>query len=1729
MREFLILIAVFFVNYGYSQIQRIEYFIDDDPGYGLATAVAFPIGAMDVDINTTIPLTDISPGMHNLYIRSQNVNSEWSFTQKKTIYVFDTPTGGNNNLSRLEYFIDDDPGYGAGTSLSLVSTQDSQADYNIDLSAIEPGIHNLYVRAQNNYGQWSFVQKKTFYAFDASTQGNADLSRLEWFIDNDPGYGQGISLALADVQDSQADYNIDLSTVDPGMHNLYVRAQNNYGQWSFVHKKVFYVFDSPGGEREIVEIEYFLDEDPGVGSATSLNDISIPGQDLDIDFTVNAPNDSGNHIIYARAKDNFGMWSFLASDTLVWSGNEIDVIYPNGGENFTAGTGVIPYVEWDTTNNVNNVDISLVRANGEFVEMIATNQDPEGPYNPNWLIPNYINSGSYRILVEDRNNPTIKDYSEELFTINNPGNYCEGFTDLFNAGIVLNAASCLCEKAYINPQNHGYENTNGVQPTEDILRADLAKLIYFAINQGDALSPADHFPVPFVDLQNIGDPYFKYAKALSYLEYGDNIAPFDRDFINFRPYDPIELKFAAKVIVEAYNFPIDLSTNGTILNVPITEDGYAYLRTLKTMGYLSNVIITDANDFADRQDIFIILKNILDDCSSTCDESCHVPMPTNADYFTPGLFTPYNLSRSVSQAEGHFNNYGATSFMIPGINLPLQFSHSYSSHLTLLPKPYRKIEPLGEGWTHSYNSYIIKENGWTKEGASIDDNWVVFWPSGSIHLYDCAFMEPQSIGVYDDMNMPDENTIIIKKLNQISFTYTKFTLVSGEDIFMLDEIRDRNDNRIDIVNELAIVPRIDKVIGTAGRILEFNYTGPGYNEIESIQDITGNRTVYFDVDDDDNLINYTDPNGNTTSYGYTNPSDPSSNKLDHLLHSVTRPEGNTITNQYNNGFLVSHQIGSAIPTTNSIQPQYDNPLTVYKTGMTDGNGVMIDTEYDDIGNIKKKAIDDNEINYVHNDELNPTLITSMEYEGLTTNYSYDQKGRIETINLPLGISHSFSYTSLSDIKSYTDPKGNTTNYYYQNGNLQRIEDNMSFSTNFELDDKGQVIRITNPESITQDLSYDVHGNLEMLETPLDIKTIMSYDNIGRLDSIINPQQQVTKYEFDAIGLVKKVIRRSVIDGDIMTHYYYDKNNNLKTITNALGGQTILTYDNRDLLETMTFGDDTKTYTYRDDGLLDTYTKPGGHTFQYEYDNLGRLETEGYATYRYDDRDNPIKLTKDGRDIELSYDIINRLDTVDYDGFRIIYEYDLNSNLTKIKYPNNFEVSYSYDANNRLTALSFEGQTINYTYLQDGRINSTTLPNGVVKVFDYDLAGRLIHMADISSLNDTICAYQFTLDSLGNHVKEDRIEPLGDPILNALDILYSYNGENEIQTAGTVNFSFDNDGNRIMKNAQASSFDDKDMLTAFNGKDYEYDAMGLRRSVTENGVTKQYIWDVGGMGNVLSETDGSGNILYYYVHGLGLEARVNATDLSVQYYHSDYRGSTIAMTDQNETITHKYSYLPFGALVGHEEADDQPFKYVGRYGIMDEGDSLYYMRARYMDALTGRFVSEDPVWHENLFVYGENNPIRYKDENGNYSIDSEIAFAEIESDILVTQNFNTNTRKKIKRGPGRAGQNVYNPINWVLAPTRISPLLEAKTWIDLGDSVDDIEFNSHDGDDEREVIDYPRPIEPDISGLIESIQKTKLKSNDIIEEKSTIAEVLRLRNSNRKKAIIEVLKIRNSKY
>jgi len=354
-------------------------------------------------------------------------------------------------------------------------------------------------------------------------------------------------------------------------------------------------------------------------------------------------------------------------------------------------------------------------------------------------------------------------------------------------------------------------------------------------------------------------------------------------------------------------------------------------------------------------------------------------------------------------------------------------------------------------------------------------------------------------------------------------------------------------------------------------------------------------------------------------------------------------------------------------------------------------------------------------------------------------------------------------------------------------------------------------------------------------------------------------------------------------------------------------------------------------------------------------------------------------------LTFTYDTLKRLSSLtDVYGKIISYSYDKNNNLTTLTYPGTKVVSYEYDKADRLIKVTdWLSNMTTYTYDSAGNLTKTNYPNGATIDYGYDNASRLKNIIDYKSDGSLNALFKYTHDSLGNRTLASFNQPLN-AIPSQPDTNYTHDIDNRLLTAGSTSFEYDNNGNLIRKTVGSEiaeySWDYNDMLTQLvsGGNTYihRYDGLGNRVARIENSVERRYV-------SGLAETDSSGNITAYYVYGSGLISKITPSN-QAYYYHFDAIGSTIAMSDSSGSIVNKYAYDAFGKVLNQEEAIPNPFKYVGGYGVMEEGNGLFYMRARYYDPEAGRFINKDPIGFLgglNMYAYVGNNPVNWIDPLG----------------------------------------------------------------------------------------------------------------------------------------------------
>ncbi|MGD9972819.1 MAG: DUF1566 domain-containing protein [Desulfatirhabdiaceae bacterium] len=804
------------------------------------------------------------------------------------------------------------------------------------------------------------------------------------------------------------------------------------------------------------------------------------------------------------------------------------------------------------------------------------------------------------------------------------------------------------------------------------------------------------------------------------------------------------------------------------------------------------------------------------------------------------------------------------------------------------------------------------------------------------------------------------------------------------------------------------------------------------------------HTAAYEYDDMGNRVTVTDKNSHITRYTYDVNGNVLS-KTDALGQKVsieydagnnplkrTDAPGNVTAFQYDgrgNLIRTSDAIGNLNAFTYTEKGQ---PLT-----LTDANGQVTTYGYDADGNRNLvRGPQGQEARFTH--DATGRMMTQTDPLGQMTSFTRDGMGNLLTEEYPDGTTRQYAYDANNNKIRETDALGHVTTFAYDIKNLLvSVTDALDHVRTFTHDALDRILTETDPNGHVTQYAHDAVGNLIRRTNALGQTTVMAYDANGNRVSETSPAGHTHTFGYNALN---RLITRTDPLGNVIQQAY-DANDRLIAQTDASGNETRYVYDVRGrLIQVMDADGGTASYTYDGNGNRLSQTDPNGQVTRYRYDRADRLveTTEplgGKFSYGHDAANNRISVTDSkGQTLVYAYDSRNRMTRITrpdggvvtfgyaanglktgmtdplgttqylYDdtarltavtdpfGKTVQYTHDAAGNQIGMIYPDGKTVTYAYDGLNRLVSMTdWMGRQTTYAYNPAGDLVTTTLPNGMTTTTTHDAARRMTGLASEKSDGTFVAQYAFTLDATGNHVAETRNEPL-EPVYSAKEIPYTQDAENRLVTAGSTTFTHDVNGNMTGANGRTFVYDPEDRLieSASGGKtrQYGYDGVGNRYIRTISGQTVHHILDVSRkLPNVIAETTENGEITAYYVYGLGLTAKV-MPDGAAFYYHFDARGSTVALTDANQNVTAACVYGPFGEKLNQTGDIANPFTFMGRYGVMDDGDGMYYARARYYWPEIGRFVNKDRLTGDVMqtqslhrYVYGINNPVMLVDPNG----------------------------------------------------------------------------------------------------------------------------------------------------
>jgi RHS repeat-associated protein len=411
---------------------------------------------------------------------------------------------------------------------------------------------------------------------------------------------------------------------------------------------------------------------------------------------------------------------------------------------------------------------------------------------------------------------------------------------------------------------------------------------------------------------------------------------------------------------------------------------------------------------------------------------------------------------------------------------------------------------------------------------------------------------------------------------------------------------------------------------------------------------------------------------------------------------------------------------------------------------------------------------------------------------IITETFYDEQNRPRKTIDPLKREYLTEYDNLDRVILQTDPLGNqVVNHYDQHSNLLRTD-----RIEMERENPDVPEQITGQRVFSSSAIYDELDRMISSTDSLGNITHSFYDSRGNLVRTIDPLENVMRMDYDIFNrliakhreLTETGLGGSAVMNTVSTRSEYDRNNNLKTVIDALGRRTQYRYDALDRQRTILYPDKSEfLLAYDADGNLIRTTdnnglqrihtvdelgrttridvqKPGpagfqvgGATFeQYTYDGLDRLRHEENDFVRCSMRFNslswPIEET-------MTY---STPDAPIHTPFVITRAYDDVGAQTDLTYPNGRKLHFDRDKLDRLTAIrnvtkgaTYPGNAatpdehdlvaFDYAGLQRRRCR---LGNGTLTSYAHDSAARVIEIAHASP-TEPLLKVQYLFDPVSN--------------------------------------------------------------------------------------------------------------------------------------------------------------------------------------------------------------------------------------------------------------------------------------------------------------------------------------------------------------------------------------------
>ena len=334
---------------------------------------------------------------------------------------------------------------------------------------------------------------------------------------------------------------------------------------------------------------------------------------------------------------------------------------------------------------------------------------------------------------------------------------------------------------------------------------------------------------------------------------------------------------------------------------------------------------------------------------------------------------------------------------------------------------------------------------------------------------------------------------------------------------------------------------------------------------------------------------------------------------------------------------------------------------------------------------------------------------------------------------------------------------------------------------------------------------------------------------------------------------------------------------------------------------------------------------------------------------------------------------------------------------------NYEYTSGNSANSttslvsKITQKYKNNSLVNYEYSYDGNGNITDVKRNGTKIaqYGYDGLNQITNYAD----STTGIFARFNYDNSGNITKINiyKLKQNGwipSDLISVKTYTYSdTNWKDKLTEYNGTNITYDESGNPLsyrdgMSFAWEKGKNLKTVSTGSNTITMQYDSEGLRTQKKYNDERINYYYD---NNKNLTGMDASGIVLFFHYDSNGNVIAMSRYG-NKYYYVKNLQGDIEEIVDSSGKAVVTYTYDVFGKIISQTDTSDcdlaniNPFRYRGY--VYDSETGLYYLKSRYYDPVTGRFLNADMycdtqsnIFGTNMFAYCNNNWVNQIDPEG----------------------------------------------------------------------------------------------------------------------------------------------------